>query len=706
MKKLAVKAIAFLMLLTLICCLFSASVSATSFEDVPYESFSYWNNSTKAVPSKSMFILESELTGADFGLNDGFNTPTDIFIDGKYIYLLDSDNSRLIVADKKTYKRISVISDPVYKGEELHFRKAQGVYAKDGSIFICDTENERLIVCNIKGKVSRVVTCPKSDVIPDDFVFSPSRLVCDSKGFFYLISSGCFYGAMRFDSNFKFLGFYGANVTSTSASDIISNIIGKIFNNNEKISGQAKKVPYQFVDLSVDSNDFVFTVTGAGDTGAIRRLNPGGTNVYKVQSDGKYVTSDSLAFGVLGSIRRTFMDEKSSLMSVTVDNNGFIYVADAKFGRVLVYDEFGVMLCAFAGGLEDGNNKGTFKEPASIHIDGELLYVVDSIKSSVSVFRITEYGKKLMAASLLTNAGEYEKSKEVWSEVLAADANCQAAYNGLAKALMTTGKYSEALDMAKKAKNTELYGDAFTKVRAEFFDNNFYLLVGLAVAAIVIITLLIFIKKKKKIVIFKDKTVLRALGACVHPFNSFRNLKENKKKHIIIASVFLGLFFLVTLLDDFFMGYMYGYVDAASYNALFTLLGTTGVALLYTVANWGVCSIQGGKGKMYEVYIAVAYSLIPVIIYRVFLLIISNLMTADEAFFLGVFEALAYIIAGFSLLVANMEIHEYDFFKVMKTTVIILLGMGLIIFLLFMIIILVQQLFTFVETIKNELLLR
>ena len=42
----------------------------------------------------------------------------------------------------------------------------------------------------------------------------------------------------------------------------------------------------------------------------------------------------------------------------------------------------------------------------------------------------------------------------------------------------------------------------------------------------------------------------------------------------------------------------------------------------------------------------------------------------------------------------------------MKTTVLIILGMGLIIFLLFMVIILVQQLFTFVETVKNELLLR
>ena len=706
MKKVTYKIISLVMLVVLLCTMFTTSVAATSFENVPYESFAYWNGSDKAVPVKSMFVLESELSGADFGIAEGFNKPSDIYIDDNYLYLLDSDNSSLIIADKNTYATVSVICDPVYNGEELHFRKAEGVYAKDGKVYICDTANERLIISDIYGNVSRVITCPENDIIPEDFIFYPSRLMCDSKGFFYLISSGCFYGAMRFDSDFNFLGFYGANVTSTSVADIFSNIIGKIFNNNDKISGQAKKIPYQFVDLSIDTDDFVFTVTDSGDTGTIRRLNPGGTNVFKVSSGNKYVSSDSIAFGVMGSIRRTFIDEKSSLVSVTVDENDFTYVVDAKFGRVLVYDKFGVMLCAFGGGLETGNNKGTFEKPASIHVDGELLYVVDSAKSLVSVFRVTDYGKKLMAASALTNEGEYEKSKAIWLEVLAEDANCQAAYNGLAKAMLTTGEYEEALKYAKMGKNTELYGDAFIKVRDDFIERNFYLLLAIAVAVVAAIVVFVVIKRKKNIVIFKDKTVLDAIGACVHPFAAYKNLKENKRKKLIVASVFIFLFFFTTLLWDFLSGYMYGFVDPSSYNAFFTLLGTSGVALLYTVANWGVCSIQGGRGKMYEVYISVAYSLVPIICYRLFALIISNILTSEEAFFLGVVEIVAWIIAGFSLLIANMEIHEYDFFKVLKTTVIILLGMGLIIFLLFMVIVLIQQLFTFVETIYNELLLR
>ena len=264
----------------------------------------------------------------------------------------------------------------------------------------------------------------------------------------------------------------------------------------------------------------------------------------------------------------------------------------------------------------------------------------------------------------------------------------------------------EALNLAKKGANTDLYGEAFVKVRAEFIENNFYVIVGVAAVILVALAVFLIIKRKKNIVVIKDKSFFEAMGACIHPFAAYKNLKENKRKNIIFATIFVFLFFFVTLLWDFFAGYMYGYIDPSSYNAFFTLLGTSGVALLYTVANWGVCSVQGGKGKMYEVYVSVAYSLVPIIIFRLFNLIISNIMTAEEAFFLGVLEIVSWIIAGFSLLVANMEIHEYDFFKVLKTTVIIILGMGLIIFLLFMVIVLIQQLFTFVETIYNELLLR
>ena len=702
------KIVSVILIVSTVFCLPLMCVSAASFENLPYESFSYWDgyNSNSAVSVKSMYDFDRQISSADFGLEEEFKNVTDIFVDEQYIYILDADNSRLIIANKKTNKKVSVITDPEFKGETLHFRSAGGVFAKNSKVYICDTDNERLIICDIKGKVSRVITKPDSDIIPDDLIFAPLKLVCDNKGFFYMISKGCFYGALRFDSDFNFLGFYGANVTAASVADIFTNIKDKILTNNKKISGQAKKIPYQFVDLSVDSEDFIFTVTDSGDAGQLRRLNPGGSNIYKVYKGNSYIGSDSVFFGVRGFIRRTFIDEKSSLVSVTVDNNGFAYVADQKFGRILVYDTDGFMICGFGGGIDAGEQKGTFKQISSIHIDKDYLYAADSINSVVYVFKITDFGKLIKTATGLTKDGKYEESLPVWRNILSQDANCQAAYNGISKSLITKGEYAAALKMAKMGKNTELYGEAFTKVRASFINNHFYGMVAVLIFAAVAVTALIIIKRKKKIVIFKDKDVVASIGACVHPFSYFRTLKDNKRTKLIMAAVFTFLLFFTTLLCDFFCGYMYGYIDAGSYNLFYTLLGTSGIVILYTVANWGVCSIQGGRGRMSEVFIAVSYSMVPLIIYRLFYLVISNILVPKEAFFLSLFEALAWIFAGFSLVIANMEIHEYDFFKVLKTTVIILLGMGLVIFLLFMIIILIQQLMTFIKTVYNELLLR
>ena len=149
-------------------CLPLVSASATSFENLPFESFSYWegSNSESAVPVKSMFRFEKQLFGADFGLEDGFRSVTDVFVDENYLYILDSDNSRLIVANKQSYQTVSIIEDPEYQDETLHFRRAGGIFAKDSDIYICDTENERLIICDIHGKVSRVITKPESDICP------------------------------------------------------------------------------------------------------------------------------------------------------------------------------------------------------------------------------------------------------------------------------------------------------------------------------------------------------------------------------------------------------------------------------------------------------------------------------------------------------------------------------------------------------------
>ncbi len=682
---------------------FAASAESPSVQDIPFDSFSYWSDSETAVAVRPMYDIERVLSADTFNL-EGKITTKDIFTDTDNLYILESEKGRVIICDKKTYAFKNVLSDLSFDGEKLRFKKAEGIYVKDGSIYICDTDNERIIVTDINGNVSRIITCPESDIIPEDFLFSPTEIKIDGKGFIYVISKGSFYGALRFNNNYEFMGFYGANPTTGSLSDIISNIKSLIMSNNEKMSGQAKTVPYQFVDISIDSDDFIYTVTDSGTAGQIRKLSPGGSSILKVLEQGKRNISDSVSFGVKGSVRRTFIDEKTSLTSIAVNSERFIFVADKKFGRILIYDLDGRMICAFGGGLENGTNDGNFKTLTSIHIDGEKLYAVDEGKSTVTVFALTQYGRLFYEAADLTARGEYKDALGKWQKVLDMDRNCQAAYCAMAKSYLVEGNYDKSLQMAKLGKDPDLYGQAYSKARDVFIQKYFYLLLAGVLVVLALIVAFVIIKHKKKITVIKNEKIKMAISMCVHPFEASKGIKE--KGSVLIASVILFLLFVSKVLCDFFSGYMYGGVDVASYNTFYTLLSTAGIVCLWTVANWGICSVQGGKGKMSEVFIASSYSMVPLIVYQLFTLIISNIFTAEEAFFMGIVNIVVWCFTLFTLLISHMQIHEYDFFKFLKTTVLAVLGMGLIIFLIFMIIILIGQVWTFIQTLYSEMLLR
>jgi sugar lactone lactonase YvrE len=67
-----------------------------------------------------------------------------------------------------------------------------------------------------------------------------------------------------------------------------------------------------------------------------------------------------------------------------VDKEGHIYVADALFSRVQIFDRRGRFLLAF-GRL--GGNAGNFWLPAGLFIAQDRVYVADSYNARIQVFQ-------------------------------------------------------------------------------------------------------------------------------------------------------------------------------------------------------------------------------------------------------------------------------------------------------------------------------
>lgn len=65
-------------------------------------------------------------------------------------------------------------------GSTYSLDKPQGVFVdKNGSVYICDTGNQNVVECTMDGRMIALVPQPESDLLPDNFVYQPTKIVVD-----------------------------------------------------------------------------------------------------------------------------------------------------------------------------------------------------------------------------------------------------------------------------------------------------------------------------------------------------------------------------------------------------------------------------------------------------------------------------------------------------------------------------------------------
>lgn len=685
--------------------LFSFTISAAASSEIPYESYTYWTGiagetSRKAVSLKAMYEVGTVISAQSLGV-DAFTQLSDCCTDEKgNIYLLDGGGSRLVVTDNQ-YHVIREIGQLEHDQETIRFEGAQSVYVHNGKdIYICDTENARVLLTDLNGRVQGQYLLPDSPLIPDDFQYRPLKIAVDSRGYVFVLSDGSYYGALLFSPEGEFLGFYGSNKVTMDISSAISNIWDRIFTNNEKKSMTARALPYVFSDICIDHNDFVYTATGninkRGQKGQIKKLSPGsGANILK---------SDDINFadeGYNGDIIGRNMHQ--DILGVSVDGNGFIYCVDSTYGRVFLYDQKGRMLTAFGGGLKAGKQKGTFGMANAIALNGPDVLVGDSSKNTVTVFQETGFGKLVKQAQSLTGQGDYLQAKELWENVLSQDRNCQQAYAGLARAYLAEGDYARSMSVAREGYDRETYALAFGMVRNQWMADHFWVLF-IALAAIVgVVVVLLVITMKKKLVLVKNEPVRLMLSTVFHPVQTFTTIKEKQRGSLILCGAVVVVFYIFSVLEILKGGFPFTYYDSATFNSFWVLVRSVGLIALWIVGNWAICTLLGGKGKLKEIAVVTCYSLLPVIFGKVLFLILSNILLPTEAEFLGILLTATQLASLLLLVIGMIIIHDYSMRRFIGTSALTVFAMAIIVFVVIMIALLVQQFAGFIATVCMEL---
>lgn len=705
MKK--IKSLLAILIVIVLCFSFlsSFSVSAQSYTrvDVP-------GSTTELRMARESYSPELRISANTLGLSEKLSEISDICTipDGKTLIITAKDSRLIRINADYTLDKEIIVTDK--DGNPIKFEGAKSVYGdKQGKIYISDTLNAQILVTDSEGVLQETLKVPDSELIPKDFVYQPTTVKKDSQGYMYVASIGCYYGVLMYAPTGEFLGFYASNTVKANALDTLASLWDKLTSNDVKKSQSTKKLPYSFSDFDFNREDYMVTSTGRtslayAEVGQIKVITHNGANIlYKRELNGEFSSSSSVNF--LEKTREQYR-KSQDIVSIAMSDDDYIFALDNVNGTVYKYDSECNIISAFGGGVGVGDQLGIFENPIAIDLAGEDVLVADSKLSTITVFKPTEYGKLITRAQTLYLTGDYEVSSKAWREVLKMDRNCQLAYRGIAMAQYSQGDYDGAIESAKIANDNSIYDMAYQKKLSIFINDNF---LWLTIIFVVIVGLIVFIAiklKKNNIQLIKSRKLKLLFEAPFHPFQTFEEIKHKKLGSVKIAIVITALFYVSSVLNVTSVGFLYTTTLLKNYNALFTLAGSVGLILLWSVCNWLVCSIFSGKGTFDEVYVATTYSLLPMVIFNFIKVILTHFIPLSTAGLIAGLGTVVLIFTFFLLSISMVIMHEFDFFKFILTGLVTIFFMILVIFVIFMVAILASQLSSFISTIYTEVAYR
>ncbi|MGN0608173.1 MAG: hypothetical protein ACI4J6_03155 [Oscillospiraceae bacterium] len=462
----------------------AVSASATEAYD-PYN-YDRWGD---PIASQAGYTADYFVSGDDIGVGS-FNEPADLFVShDDLMYIVDKGNNRIVVTDMD-FNLVRVMDTFTYEGETTTLKKPTGVFVDQyrDDIYIADNENERVIKCDKDGNISRIFGRPETELYSSDLTYNPNKVIVDKAGNVYVVVKSVTRGAVMFDANGKFLGYYGANRVEQTA-EVLANAFWNLISTEEQRLRSTKSTPIGFSNFDIDDMGFIYTVTESTETTTdlVKKLNPEGNNI--LDSLG---VDNEFQFGDKSPTYYSIYAKNSSLVDIDIGPNGELNILDFQHGRIFQYDKECWLLFIMGG---TGEQLGTFRSATAIESYDNKLYVLDSRKNALTVFTRTVFGEIVTEASNLYNDGKYEESLEPWQNVLKYDGNYRRAYIGIGNALFNRGDYEEAMEYFKISISRNRYNRAYEGYRDEWLKAHF---TAIIVVLIVVIVLLIVLGKLKK----------------------------------------------------------------------------------------------------------------------------------------------------------------------------------------------------------------
>ncbi len=678
MKRIIVTIIALILLIIQLAMSVSASV---------YDSYTYDNQDEERPIQDSYTVAKIVLSKGEFG---SFFAPSDVAVDESgFIYVLDSGNNRVVVFDK-TLDFVKTIETFPNGGSEETLSQPAGVFAGNGKLYISDTENSRVLVTDLDGNVIKILVSPDESAFPDDITFKPERLAADSRGNVYVLCAGMYYGAVMYDAEGNFSGFFGSNEVEMTLANMIEYAWKQIMSLEQRRKMQ-RFLPMEYSGIDIDSNDMVYACSPYESAeNSIRKINPKGNNVLYAEKE----FGDRDQF-----VHNNFYD-------ITADDDGIISCLDTKFNRIFQYDKDGDLLFILG---RTGSQEGTFSEPVAIAALDDGLIVLDRKKQNLTYLKPTEFGNNVRKALRQHSVGDFEGAAESWESALKENINFEAAYLGLGKNEYFAGNYEKASEYFRLADNQEWQSKAFKEIRSDWFRGNLtWIFSGICLLSVVLF-LLLWQKSPlhSKAVQFTGRIRLpesftEIMTTVRHPVNGYEDMRLKEGGSVLwgfalILAVGISMVFRIRCTGFRFNDY------SQTVNLLLVFAGAVVLILLFTVSNWAICVLFDSEAHYREIFICTAYSFVPFILSIIVSTLLSHFLCVDEGMILTLVNAIGILWTVVLFFFSMKEMHQYTATKTVLSLIVTLVGVVLLLFLLFMVTSLVQQIASFIKTVYTEI---
>ena len=657
--------------------LFFITVILIGFSDfkISAESYNYdiWGD---AVPSQSGYSAVRAVSGDNLGIS-AFSAPADICMDSSGNFLVaDSGNNRIVITDSSFSEVLCIITSLEYENQKITLKNPCGVYASpyDNCIYIADTGNSRIIKCRDYENAEMIITKPESELYNDTEKsgFFPSKVISDKSGYIYAIVSSSSNGSLMFDKNGVFQGYYGANHIDTTA-EIIMRYIGNMFLTDSVRSRNSRSVPSAFSNFDIDSSGFMYTCTeNVSGSSIVKKINSAGDNLF-YDTDTKF-----------GDHTDYYSVDKPSISDIDISESGYINCLDSSSGKIFQYD--GNCRLVFISGTKS-EQLGGFKNPSAIESSDNMIYVTDSVKNTVTIFEITEFGKNIHNAVSLCEKGEYSEAMPLWFEALGYDGNYHIAYEEISNAYFSAGDYKKSMEYAEKAESSELYNRAYEEYRSE--NSGRYAVIMTGISAVILICL----KKADKSIIFR-------------PFDCFDDILYHRQYSWKKTALIITFLFISEIAAD----RLYGFQFQADYSKTFSIVPyifrSAVLFLMWTVGNWSVCCLLDGKGTFKNICHVCAYALLPYIIQNFLTVLMSHFLIYDEKFFIDAVMITGILWSALMMFTAVKSVHQYSAGKTFLALVLTFVSMVIIGFIMILMFSLIVRMCSFIYTVYSEIIYR